>query len=186
MLQEGFVTWCWQPLNVFCVLGVGWWWGRRNKKAGPSLNGDQRLTFLFLVCCLPPLPLVLSHGGTDWSEGRAPSNLFCTTRSESTVYTSTELPRLLCCLACSHSSSSSALGVWWFSLILWSMKCTEAEEEEVTKGKENLLQLSCFINQEVKYLFTGLKLVSCCNFYWIEILNDLCVFSWNSKWHKYT
>lgn len=40
------------------------------------------------------------------------------------------------------------------------MKCTEAEEEEVTKGKENLLQLSCFINQEVKYLFTGLKLVS--------------------------
>lgn len=40
------------------------------------------------------------------------------------------------------------------------MKCTEAEEEEVTKGKENQLQLSCFINQEVKYLFTGLKLVS--------------------------
>ncbi|OXB58409.1 hypothetical protein ASZ78_007777 [Callipepla squamata] len=38
------------------------------------------------------------------------------------------------------------------------MKCTEAEEEEVTKGKENQLQLSCFINQEVKYLFTGLKL----------------------------
>lgn len=39
------------------------------------------------------------------------------------------------------------------------MKCTESEEEEVTKGKENQLQLSCFINQEVKYLFTGLKLV---------------------------
>uniref|UniRef100_A0A8B9P6Q2 Ubiquitin carboxyl-terminal hydrolase n=1 Tax=Apteryx owenii TaxID=8824 RepID=A0A8B9P6Q2_APTOW len=39
-----------------------------------------------------------------------------------------------------------------------AMKCTEAEEEEVTKGKENQLQLSCFINQEVKYLFTGLKL----------------------------
>lgn len=38
------------------------------------------------------------------------------------------------------------------------MKCTEAEEEEVTKGKENQLQLSCFISQEVKYLFTGLKL----------------------------
>lgn len=38
------------------------------------------------------------------------------------------------------------------------MKCTESEEE-VTKGKENQLQLSCFINQEVKYLFTGLKLV---------------------------
>ncbi|XP_062918849.1 ubiquitin carboxyl-terminal hydrolase 14 isoform X3 [Mobula hypostoma] len=39
-----------------------------------------------------------------------------------------------------------------------SMKCTEAEHEEVTKGKETQLQLSCFINQEVKYLFTGLKL----------------------------
>uniref|UniRef100_A0A670I9W7 Ubiquitin carboxyl-terminal hydrolase n=1 Tax=Podarcis muralis TaxID=64176 RepID=A0A670I9W7_PODMU len=38
------------------------------------------------------------------------------------------------------------------------MKCTEAEEEDVTKGRENQLQLSCFINQEVKYLFTGLKL----------------------------
>lgn len=39
------------------------------------------------------------------------------------------------------------------------MKCTESEEEEVTKSKETQLQLSCFINQEVKYLFTGLKLV---------------------------
>jgi len=52
------------------------------------------------------------------------------------------------------------------------MKCTEAEEEEVTKGKENLLQLSCFINQEVKYLFTGLKLVSQYNF---------CVFNSDSE-----
>uniref|UniRef100_A0A4W3J672 Ubiquitin carboxyl-terminal hydrolase n=1 Tax=Callorhinchus milii TaxID=7868 RepID=A0A4W3J672_CALMI len=39
-----------------------------------------------------------------------------------------------------------------------SMKCTESEDEDVTKGKETQLQLSCFINQEVKYLFTGLKL----------------------------
>ncbi|KAG2458513.1 UBP14 hydrolase, partial [Polypterus senegalus] len=39
-----------------------------------------------------------------------------------------------------------------------SMKCTESESEEPTKGKENQLQLSCFINQEVKYLFTGLRL----------------------------
>ncbi|MGH0140604.1 UNVERIFIED_CONTAM: hypothetical protein FKN15_042967 [Acipenser sinensis] len=38
------------------------------------------------------------------------------------------------------------------------MKCAEAEDEEPTKGKENQLQLSCFINQEVKYLVTGLKL----------------------------
>ncbi|XP_069013721.1 ubiquitin carboxyl-terminal hydrolase 14 [Embiotoca jacksoni] len=39
-----------------------------------------------------------------------------------------------------------------------SMKCTESEEEEPIKGKENQLQLSCFINQEVKYLATGLRL----------------------------
>ena len=39
------------------------------------------------------------------------------------------------------------------------MKCTEAEDEEPIKGKENQLQLSCFINQEVKYLATGLRLV---------------------------
>ncbi|XP_062337655.1 ubiquitin carboxyl-terminal hydrolase 14 [Osmerus eperlanus] len=39
-----------------------------------------------------------------------------------------------------------------------TMKCTESEEEEPTKGKESQLQLSCFINQEVKYLNTGLRL----------------------------
>lgn len=38
-----------------------------------------------------------------------------------------------------------------------TMKCTESEEEEVTKGKENQLQLSCFINQEVKYLLQDLN-----------------------------
>uniref|UniRef100_A0A665U5Q3 Ubiquitin carboxyl-terminal hydrolase n=1 Tax=Echeneis naucrates TaxID=173247 RepID=A0A665U5Q3_ECHNA len=38
------------------------------------------------------------------------------------------------------------------------MKCTESEEEEPINGKESQLQLSCFINQEVKYLATGLRL----------------------------
>lgn len=48
-----------------------------------------------------------------------------------------------------------------FDLTLeFSMKCTESEEEEPIKGKESQLQLSCFINQEVKYLATGLRLVS--------------------------
>jgi ubiquitin carboxyl-terminal hydrolase 14 len=37
------------------------------------------------------------------------------------------------------------------------MKCTEAEDEEVNKSKENFLQLSCFISQEVKYMHSGLK-----------------------------
>nr|XP_061795687.1 ubiquitin carboxyl-terminal hydrolase 14-like isoform X2 [Nerophis lumbriciformis] len=39
-----------------------------------------------------------------------------------------------------------------------TMKCTESDEEEPIKGKESQLQLSCFINQEVKYLATGLRL----------------------------
>ncbi|XP_016305174.1 ubiquitin carboxyl-terminal hydrolase 14-like [Sinocyclocheilus anshuiensis] len=39
-----------------------------------------------------------------------------------------------------------------------TMKCTESEDEDPTKGTENQLQLSCFINQEVKYLATGLRL----------------------------
>ncbi|RWS27505.1 ubiquitin carboxyl-terminal hydrolase 14-like protein [Leptotrombidium deliense] len=37
------------------------------------------------------------------------------------------------------------------------MKCTEDENEPETKSVENLLQLSCYISQEVKYLQSGLK-----------------------------
>jgi len=33
----------------------------------------------------------------------------------------------------------------------------ETEEEPVTEGKEEFLQLSCFISQEVKYMHTGLR-----------------------------
>lgn len=75
--------------------------GEKKEKAVLSFNHDQSLTVLFLVCCLPLLPLVLSQEGTDWPEGRAPSNLFCIMRGKSTVCTNTELPELLCCLACS-------------------------------------------------------------------------------------
>ncbi|KAJ8678559.1 hypothetical protein QAD02_014346 [Eretmocerus hayati] len=37
------------------------------------------------------------------------------------------------------------------------LKCTEAEEEPPTQGKEDFLQLSCFISTDVKHMFTGLK-----------------------------
>lgn len=47
-----------------------------------------------------------------------------------------------------------------FNSFMWRMKCTESEDEEPVKGTENHLQLSCFINQEVKYLATGIRLVS--------------------------
>jgi len=37
------------------------------------------------------------------------------------------------------------------------MKCTESSDEGETYGSEKFLQLSCFIQQEVKYMHTGLK-----------------------------
>lgn len=40
------------------------------------------------------------------------------------------------------------------------MKCTEAPEEEPKRSKENFLQLSCFISQEVKYMLSGIKSVN--------------------------
>ncbi|GAA6077826.1 ubiquitin carboxyl-terminal hydrolase 14 [Tachysurus ichikawai] len=38
------------------------------------------------------------------------------------------------------------------------MKCMESEDEEPVVGMQSNLQLSCFINQEVKYLATGIRL----------------------------
>jgi len=38
------------------------------------------------------------------------------------------------------------------------LKCTESEEEQPAHSEENFLQLSCFINQDVKYMHSGLKL----------------------------
>lgn len=39
------------------------------------------------------------------------------------------------------------------------MKCAEAPDEPSTLSKENFLQLSCFISQEVKYMLSGLRSV---------------------------
>lgn len=39
------------------------------------------------------------------------------------------------------------------------MKCTETDDEQPTFSKENFLQLSCFISQEVKYMLSGIKSV---------------------------
>ncbi|XP_076367953.1 ubiquitin specific protease 14 isoform X2 [Tachypleus tridentatus] len=38
-----------------------------------------------------------------------------------------------------------------------SLKCVESDGEEEAESKENFLQLSCFISQDVKYLHSGLK-----------------------------
>lgn len=37
------------------------------------------------------------------------------------------------------------------------LKCIESEDELPTKGKEEFLQLSCFISTEVKYMHSGLR-----------------------------
>ena len=36
-------------------------------------------------------------------------------------------------------------------------KCVESEEEPVSKSKEHFLQYNCYIDKDVKYLFSGLK-----------------------------
>lgn len=38
-----------------------------------------------------------------------------------------------------------------------TLKCTETDDEPPTVSKDNFLQLSCFINADVKYLISGLK-----------------------------
>ena len=38
-----------------------------------------------------------------------------------------------------------------------TLKNVESEEEPKAEGKEEFLQLSCFIQQEVKYMHTGLR-----------------------------
>lgn len=38
-----------------------------------------------------------------------------------------------------------------------TLKCTETDEEEPTTSKDSFLQLSCFINADVKYLLSGLR-----------------------------
>lgn len=60
--------------------------------------------------------------------------------------------------AASASSKKNFIDQYFGVEFETSMKCTESEEEEPIKGKESQLQLSCFINQEVKYLATGLRL----------------------------
>jgi hypothetical protein len=39
------------------------------------------------------------------------------------------------------------------------LKCTETDDEQVTKNKEQFLQLSCFISQDVRYMHSGLRSV---------------------------
>ncbi|XP_025109359.1 ubiquitin carboxyl-terminal hydrolase 14-like isoform X1 [Pomacea canaliculata] len=55
------------------------------------------------------------------------------------------------------STTSSFIDQYFGGEFESEMKCTEAPEEEATKSREKFLQLSCFIDQDVKYMHTGLK-----------------------------
>uniref|UniRef100_A0A6M2DS33 Ubiquitin carboxyl-terminal hydrolase n=1 Tax=Xenopsylla cheopis TaxID=163159 RepID=A0A6M2DS33_XENCH len=71
----------------------------------------------------------------------------------------TELTRMLQeNLPSSNNSNAKSVIDQYFGITFdIEMKCTESELEEPTKSKENVLQLSCFISTEVKYLQLGLK-----------------------------
>ncbi|XP_062549049.1 ubiquitin carboxyl-terminal hydrolase 14 [Armigeres subalbatus] len=53
---------------------------------------------------------------------------------------------------------NSFIDQWFGGSFDVDMKCTEAEDEPVSKSKENFLQLSCFISTEVKYMHSGIRL----------------------------
>lgn len=56
------------------------------------------------------------------------------------------------------SKHNSFIDQWFGGSFDVQMKCTEAEEEPISKSKENFLQLSCFISTEVKYMHSGIRL----------------------------
>lgn len=39
----------------------------------------------------------------------------------------------------------------------FELKCVESEDEPATTGKEEFLQLSCFISTDVKHMYFGLR-----------------------------
>jgi len=68
------------------------------------------------------------------------------------------------------------------------LKCTEAEDEPPSFSKENFLQLSCFISQEMRYMLSGLRSVSnhngclynfsVCTMNVIECVESTCIDFW--------
>ncbi|CAG0880913.1 unnamed protein product [Darwinula stevensoni] len=54
-------------------------------------------------------------------------------------------------------SRKSFIDCYFGGTLECELKCTESEEEPVTQSKENFLQLSCFISQDVKYMHSGLR-----------------------------
>lgn len=57
-----------------------------------------------------------------------------------------------------NSKFSNFIDQYFSGVFEIEMKCDEAPDEPATKSEENFLQLSCFINQNVKYMQAGLNL----------------------------
>ncbi|KAK6630620.1 hypothetical protein RUM43_014605 [Polyplax serrata] len=55
------------------------------------------------------------------------------------------------------SNFKSFIEQYFGGTFVFEMKCTESEDEPVTHGKEDFLQLSCFISADVKYVLSGLR-----------------------------
>ena len=58
----------------------------------------------------------------------------------------------------SQQRSVSLVEQYFNSEFVSQMKCEESPDEPAVTSRESFLQLSCFISQDVKYLYTGLKL----------------------------
>lgn len=56
-----------------------------------------------------------------------------------------------------RSKHSSLIEQYFGGTFDTELKCVESEEETPSKGKEDFLQLSCFISTDVKYMHSGLR-----------------------------
>ncbi|XP_051172315.1 ubiquitin carboxyl-terminal hydrolase 14 [Leptopilina boulardi] len=56
-----------------------------------------------------------------------------------------------------RSKHSSLIEQYFGGTFDTELKCIESEEETPSKGKEDFLQLSCFISTDVKYMHSGLR-----------------------------
>ncbi|XP_015516804.1 ubiquitin carboxyl-terminal hydrolase 14 [Neodiprion pinetum] len=57
----------------------------------------------------------------------------------------------------SSSKQRSVIEQYFGGTFDTELKCVESEDEPPTKGKEDFLQLSCFISTDVKYMHSGLR-----------------------------
>lgn len=55
------------------------------------------------------------------------------------------------------SKSQSFIEQYFGGIFDYELKCIESDDEPATIGKEEFLQLSCFISTDVKYMHFGLR-----------------------------